>query len=286
MVDGTTGDLSEDVGARERELRARASSVASKSAVVVFLAALILLIAHGVSGSENDAVKTTSLTETTTDSAGHPSVKKSTSTETSTPASDRSLVGRAFGTGAAPLMFQLLLAGLAAFAAGALVQRIWLGEYGITVGPVSIPVLPVISAPAASEAIDLIKDSPQFAEILEPGPRRRRPYPQFEVIEDDRLALVSLRLELEQRLRELAQAVGLDEDIALARLPERLARKEVFDDRAARGLRQLINIGDRIGAGAKVEPSVATSLRDQGLEVLYALGELRRRATEEGGTND
>lgn len=190
------------------------------------------------------------------------------------------MVGRAFGGGAAPVLFQLLLAGLAAFAAGALVQRVWLGEYGITVGPVSLPSLTPVSEEAASAAVDLITESPEFAQILHPGPRGPQPFPQFQTIDDDHLSLLSIRIELEERLRELAATAGLDRDIALSKLPTRLAHEGVFDEQAARGLRSLIDIGDRIAAGAKVDTEAATKLRDRAYDVLYAIGELRRRALQ------
>jgi hypothetical protein len=267
--------------ADERRRRAQASGAARIVAAVVFLLALGLLIFNGTgSGGDLGSMKEKTVTETTTGGGKPKTVKKTTSTETSSAEPDRSLVGRAFGGGAAPALFQILLAGLGAFAAGALVQRVWLGEYGVTVGPVSLPALPLISEPAATEAIDLITESPEFTEILGPGPRGPQPFPQFQTIHDERLSLLSIRIELEQRLRSLAAAAGLDEDIALTRLPTRIAHTGIFNEQAARGLRKLIEIGDRIAAGAKVDPEAGTKLRDRAFDVLYALGELRRRATQ------
>ena len=184
------------------------------------------------------------------------------------------------GTGAAALILQLLLAGVAAFGAGALVQRILLGEYGITLGPVSLPALPPISGDAAAKAVDLIKSSPEFTELLPPGPRGPQPHPQYTEIEDERLALISIRTELEARLRALAQALDMDRDIAIERLPSRLVNRGVIDQAAARGLDQLLSIGDSIAAGAEIEPEAATNLQEQAGDVLYAIGELRRRAEE------
>ena len=271
-----------DDAANERLRRADASRAARIVAGAVFLVALILLIANGTgSGGDLSTVKTKTVAEATRGGGKPRSVKRTTSKETSSAEPDRSLVGRAFGGGAAPALFQLLLAGLGAFAAGALVQRVWLGEYGITVGPVSLPSLPLVSERAATEAVDLITESPEFTEILGPGPRGPQPFPQFQSIKDDHLSLLSIRIELEQRLRSLAAAVGLDEDIELSRLPTRLARVGAFDEQAARGLRKLIQIGDRIAAGAKVDPEAEIKLRDRAYDVLYALGELRRRASEE-----
>jgi hypothetical protein len=192
--------------------------------------------------------------------------------------------GRAFANGAAPVMFQVLLGALAAFAAGAFIQRILLGEYGITVGPISVPELTPVEEPAAAKAVDLITESPEISAILDTyisGFRGPQPSPQFTYVEDSRLALLSIRTELEQRLRELALAVGIDRDIALSRLPTRLMFAGTIDEKVASGLRQLIEIGDRIAAGAQVEPDAEAKLRDQASYVLYALGELRRRVSQQ-----
>src|SRR5215211_1172135 len=283
--------MSVALGERERR---RASLFAGVVAAVVFGAALILLFMNGIGGDvQKDAVKITESSETV-NQAGKPSSEKRTISRETTPAvPDQSLIGRAFANGAAPILFQFLLAALAAFAAGFFIQRVLLGAYGITVGPVSFPELPSVKEPATAEAGDLIKESPQIAAILKelkespqiaailgPGPRGQQPFPQFMSIEDDRLALLSIRTELEKQLRELAEAAGVDRDVALSRLPSRLVLAGAIDDQAARGLRQLIEIGDRIAAGAEVEPDADTRLRNQAFDVLYALGELRRRISD------
>ena len=269
------------IGERQRELRA--SATAGWVALFAFVAALALVAGKGFTASDEPATKTTSVVVRTSQRGQPASTKQTTSKETSVPGSDRSLVGRAFGTGAAPIMFQILLAGLAAFAAGLLVQRILLGRYGITLGPVSIPELPPVSEPAATEAVDLITGSPEFAVLARGGRRGMHVSPQFRMIEDDRLALLSIRIELEERMRALAKAAGIDEDIALTRLPARLAREGAFNYEAARGFEKLLDIGDRIAAGARVDPDAASKIRDQAGYLLNALAELRSRREKEGG---
>lgn len=268
-------------GASERSRRAQASRVAAIVAVVVFALGLVLLVANGVGADDPaEARKSTTATEEIRGGGKPDSTKKTVTTEVSTPASDESLVGRAFGGGAVPILFQLLVTGVAAFAAGALVQRVMLGEYGITVGPVSLPTLPVIEEDTAAEAVEQIRESPEIAALLRPGPRGPQPFPQFQSVEDDRLALLSIRIELEEKLRALAQEVGVDRDVSLRRLPNRLAQTGVIEYTAAEGLRKLVDIGDRIAAGAAVEPNAAEKIRNQAFSILYALGELRRRARE------
>lgn len=263
----------------EHKNRARATNLARIAAVALLVLSLSFLLLNPPSPSDNGPQVTTTSTTVTTSQPSAPVTTTETKTTETKPAEvDNSPIGRVMSGSAAPLLFQVLLAILGAFLVGAIVQRVWLGEFGFTIGPVSIPALPPITAKAATEVVDLISDSPTFSEILTPGPRQGHPFPQFMSIEDDRLALLSLRTELEHRLRELAVVVGLDQDINLGRLPERLARAYVFDLSAAQGLRKYIEIGDRIAGGAKVTPEAASKLRDEAFDVLYALAELRRRA--------
>jgi hypothetical protein len=283
MADGGTGKSTATDAVPVKESteqvarRRRASRAAAITAVVILAAVLVATFAFRGQEVPVESRTTTTVTEITT--GGTDAGKKVTeSTEVTLPGRDDSLLGRALGTGATPLLIQLLVAGLAAFVAGAIVQRIWLGEYGFTVGPVSLPALAPVSDESATQAVDLIKESPDLSDITGPGPRRPAPFPQFFSIADRRLALISIRIELEERLRELAAAVGLDEDIDIYRLPGRLVRKQVFDTKAAQGLEQLLQLGDRVVAGAEVEEKADQKVRDTALSVLYALSELKRRA--------
>ena len=100
-------------------------------------------------------------------------------------------------------------------------------------------------------------------------------------IEDDHLAMLSIRIDLEQRDQgELANTVGLDRDIPLTKLPRRLAEKSIINKQAAQGLNELIELGDRVAGGAKVEPEAASKLRDGAIDVLYGLSVLTSRARE------
>jgi hypothetical protein len=248
-------------------------------ALVILLLALTLMVVNRIDDRGAESRVERRATETTVDGVNE-STRTSVSVEVSTPGADTSLVGRALGTGAAPALLQILVAGLAAFVGGAITQRIWLGEYGFTVGPVSLPALAPVSERAATEAVELITESPEFAEILAPGPRRPVPFPQYYSIADRRLELVSIRLELEERLRALAQAAGIDSDIDLELLPGRLARRGVFDADAARGLVQLLELGDRVVAGAEIDDGAGKKVRATASYVLYALVELERRIAE------
>ncbi|MEJ1110877.1 MULTISPECIES: hypothetical protein [unclassified Kribbella] len=258
--------------------RRRASRAAAVVAVVVLLLALVL-----IARAENEntpSTKQTTITESSNSAGKAGTVKETKSTEVTSRGTDASFLGRTLGSGAGPILLQLLVAAAVAFAAGAFVQRVWLGEYGITVGPVSLPALAAVTNEAATEVEELIRESPEVLALAQGGPRGPQPYPQFYSIDDPQLSLVSIRIELEERLRDLAESVGLDRDIALLKIPARLSKEGVLDTQAARGLRQLVELGDRIVAGAQVEPQADERIRHAADVALYALGELRRRAME------
>ena len=276
IVGALVGSIHITRSGRHWQNREFASKMAAVVAGLFFLGLVVLLLVRGFGGAPSSAVTKTDTNVITKNGQGT-STTTTTTKQTTTPGADTSLIGRAFSSDAAPVIFQVLLVGVVAFAAGALVQRIWLGEYGITIGPVTVPALAPVSEISAASAIDLITESPDFPEPLPAGGRRgQQPHPQFESIENDRLAVLSIRIEVEERLKGLASEVGLDRDIPLAKLPHRLSEAGVFSAQVAEGLDKLIDIGDRVSNGAELDPSAARKLRDSAISVLYGLGELRR----------
>ena len=270
---------------KEHERRAKASKVARWVAVLVFLLGVVLLLGIGIDTKEGGGVAHKVERKTVSVGGRRASEETTKSTEVKSGEPDRSLIGRAFDNGPVGILFRLVLAALVAFGLAALVQRVLLGEYGISIGPLSLPALTPISSGIADEVVDLIDESPEFTSILRPGRRGPQPDPQYMKIEDDRLALLSIRIELEERLRDLASAANLDEDSPLASLPGKLADAGVFDYSAAKGLEKFIDIGDRVAAGAEVESEAASKLRDRAFGLLYALAELRKRLKQQKGSN-
>lgn len=247
--------------------------------VLVFVLAATLLLA--LAGPDSGLEVSRKVEATKRSPVGAPA-RITTTTEATSPAPDRSLLARAFEEGSASVVFRVLIAAGVAFIAGAFVQRVLLGEYGFTIGPLSVPTLAPVSVAQAEEVKDLITESPQLSSLLAPGGlRRSHPFPLYQQIEDDRLALISIRIELEERLRALAVARGLDSEIPFARLPARLAREGTLDAQATKGIEKLIAVGDRIADGAIVDPAAATDLREQAGQLLYALSELRLRTQEQ-----
>lgn len=260
-----------------------ASVAAGVTAAGVFLVAIVLMLLVRAPNQSNEGYKNTSTT-TTTATPGKPTQTVTAATaETTKDAPDRSLLGRALGLGASPFLFQLLLAGAVAFAAGAIVQRVILGEYGVTVGPVSLPTLPPVTEGAAKAALDRITKAPEIASILLSGQQHLQAPPLYTQVGDPRLGLVSIRVDLETKLRRLSDAVGIDRDVPVERLPRRLKEDGQLTSAVAGGVAELLKISNRIVDGAVVEDDAAEELRLQASKVLYAIDELATRTAEADG---
>jgi hypothetical protein len=258
-----------------------ATRISRAAALVTLALALVALVINGDDqGSSPSTTKTVTREEAATEGNSPDETKLVTQTKTETPGDDRSLVGRAFSNDATPYLFEALLAALVAFTVGAFVQRILLGAYGITIGPITVPELAPIDSEEADRAVSKITDSPAIGRLLGPGPRGPQPLPQYLRIDGERMSLLSYRVELEVVLRDLADALGLDRDVPLARVPNRLATAGVIDGEAATGLEGVLEIGDQIAEGASYTPEVATKLLESAAEILYALRELGRRRAD------
>lgn len=88
---------------------------------------------------------------------------------------------------------------------------------------------------------------------------------------DSNLALVYLRIEIEKRLRTLAQNANLNSTGSLSRLFRDLQRGGVVDGVVFSGLQELIMAGNQAAHGAEVEPSVADSVLEYGPRIINAL---------------
>ncbi len=268
------------ISAKARQWPRRHATVAAGgTAVVVFAVAVALLLCtRSKPPGDEGPGKVTTTTQTTTAPGRPPATVTTTTTEKTTVGPDRSLIGRALGLGAGPYLMQTLLAALVAFTSGAIVQRVILGEYGFTVGPVSLPALPPVTEEATLAALEGVAEAPEIAEISLPSERHVQTPPLYTLLEEPRLGLVSIRIDLETRLRALSEALGVDPEVPLVRLPERLRARRQLSPEAARGIVELLRIGDRIVAGADVEEGAADKLRSETKTVMYALDELTLRA--------
>ena len=97
---------------------------------------------------------------------------------------------------------------------------------------------------------------------------------------DPNLALVGLRIEIEKRLRVLAESCDIREERSLSRLIHSLADIGALTPQVASGLNELTIIGNKAAHGADVEPRVSEWAINVGPEILAALDGLLTKDTE------
>lgn len=89
--------------------------------------------------------------------------------------------------------------------------------------------------------------------------------------QDPNLALVGLRIEIDKRIRALAEAHGVSTRLPLPRLTTQLAELGILDREIASGLRDLVALGNQAAHGTPVSRDAALSAVDYGPQVLAAL---------------
>lgn len=94
---------------------------------------------------------------------------------------------------------------------------------------------------------------------------------------DPNLALVSVRIEIEKRLRALASNNNLQANVSLNRMLGDLAKKEVLPEQVVGPLRDIIAAGNSAAHGATVEPQVQQWVAESGAEVIGILDNLLRK---------
>jgi hypothetical protein len=101
----------------------------------------------------------------------------------------------------------------------------------------------------------------------------QNPHPSYLDISDrdPNLALVGLRIELEKRLRALAERNGISESRSLGRTFADLRSRGVLDEQTVVGLQELIMAGNQAAHGARVAPQAATWAIEHGPKVLSVL---------------
>lgn len=178
-------------------------------ALTVLLGGLALVIAplvpHG-GRFLDDPYRARTVTETVSkESRGATGALIATERTTTRKEADESLVERAFADSGL-LMLRLGLVFIAAFLAGAIVQRTMARQFGIEIGPVKVPQL-VAAAEASTDAIDKLRGS-----VNE----------QLRTLQDRLAEGLTTRVEATDQLRTLAVAIAK----AVDELEERVARIE------------------------------------------------------------
>jgi hypothetical protein len=254
---------------QKQSLLPHPSAIAASVVVVTFFVALVALVVTNV---ESKAVFSTVITHSKTSEAGKVTKTVDTKVKT-TPAPDESFLGRAMAPAAAPILLDVLLAGLGAFLLGAVVQRVLIGDYAFTIGPITVPDVPAVDEATVNAVADRITSAPTISIHL-PDARHPQPLPSFLGITDERLAVVTIRVELAQALQKVAATAGLYRYVAAERLPDQLLGKGILDDAAAKGLTEMLVLGDRVLNGADIDKAAVETYKDQGLNVIYALDEI------------
>ncbi len=89
--------------------------------------------------------------------------------------------------------------------------------------------------------------------------------------DDPNLALVGLRIEIETRLREMAETFGISGNMPLSRILRELRSHNVTVQEIEKALYQLIQAGNRAAHGARVDRDASSWAIDSGPGILAVL---------------
>jgi hypothetical protein len=90
---------------------------------------------------------------------------------------------------------------------------------------------------------------------------------------DPNLALVSLRIEIEKRLRSLAEASGLPRNAPLTHISQGLSEAKILTESTSSGLCDLVTLGNRAAHGVPVDADAANWAISYGPRILSILDE-------------
>lgn len=160
------------------------------------------------------------------------------------------------------LLLQLGVALLASFVLGAIAQRVLLGRYAFSFGPLEVPDITeeAVSKPG-DKAIAALRGVVPVTAV-----------PTTEAVPaDPNVQLVSLRIEIEKRLRRMAELLGLPSQRSAGQLARQLVVAEVLPGEVVGSLLDLINIGNQAAHGAEVSAGAGEWAQQEGLRLLGAL---------------
>ena len=93
----------------------------------------------------------------------------------------------------------------------------------------------------------------------------------FSQTKDANLATVALRIEIEKRLKILAQKFNIDKDQNISNIAGLLIEKNVLDSKTAKGLLDLIKYGNQAAHGAIIEKDVKDWIYTSGGQIILDL---------------
>lgn len=150
----------------------------------------------------------------------------------------------------------------------------------ITIGLLVVAILPWLTSLIESAKFPggwevKFRDLSKAGEEITAGSLVNKPHtlPEFINIvgNDPNLALVSLRIEIEKRLRNLALQLDIKDQLPLTRLFSELHRKGLLSESVFGALQEVVRAGNKAAHGAKVEPSVIDWSLNTGPEILAVL---------------
>lgn len=262
---------------------------ANKISIAIFLVSLavflVILLPHS---SKPSSVSKTTVSTNQVVQGSHGITQRTQTTQTTTTDSAPPFWFSLFGAQQTAFLI-IAISILAAYFLAAIVQRVLLGKYAITIGPLSVPditpeqveeaIKPAL--PDAAESLQSATPEPNVIDLRneEPTSRADLQFPLFlspptwTTISDPNLALAGWRIDIERELKRLSKQ--FDIPASDQRLPRKmvssLAEKGVITNAVANSLQDILTIANRGVHGAKVDSGVLEIIRTDGLTLLNYL---------------
>ena len=154
---------------------------------------------------------------------------------------------------------------------------------GVSLGILVIAILPWLSSLIKSAELpgvgkiefQDVKTAAEMIESAEPATTTELSEDQASYLavaeQNPALSLVGLRIEIEKRLRSLAERAGLPRSRSLTQLTRDLADNKILAPRSVAGLLELINLGNQAAHGVDVAENATYSAVEFGPKVLRTL---------------
>jgi cytoskeletal protein RodZ len=166
-----------------------------------------------------------------------------------------------------PTILLIAITLLLAFLVAGAVQRVLLGNYGFSIGPLTIPEITAEQVREAADSTLASVPTESQAATGEDTPDA------WETVSDPNLALAGWRIEVERELRRIGEEYHIppSQTRSAGRLLASLSGTGAIEPEAVRGLRELISLANEGVHGASVDQSVVHVLHDEGRNVLRYL---------------
>jgi len=158
---------------------------------------------------------------------------------------------------------------LIAFLLAAVAQRVLLGQYAFSLGPLTVPEI-------TENQLKNVMDSTIRGAGIDIATYAARVEPQWAADTDPNQALSDCRIDIEKEVRQIAGKNGIQsaDSEAIETLVTSLSEKKIIAPGAAPGLQNLLDLGDRALRGASVDKSSINVLRTEGRAIVGYLDSL------------